>query len=95
MNDVVRVNVYLKNIADLDTVNEVYGIVFPVLHTNVYDFAVADLLLEGAHLQMDTDLELGEGIFPQDARAGKNRARNDQNAPSQFIVNSDGGFLSL
>ena len=81
MHDVVRVNVYLKNIADLDTVNEVYASFFQSYTPTYTTLAVADLPLEGAHLQMDAVISNGEGTYPQAACELVKIARNTQNAP--------------
>ena len=81
MSDVVRVNVYLKNITDLDTVNEVYSTFFKLhLPTNT-TLAVAALPLDGALVQMDAVITNGEGTYPQEACDLVKLTRNTPNAP--------------
>ncbi|PMO71392.1 RidA family protein [Vibrio splendidus] len=81
MHDVVRVNIYLKNIADLDTVNEVYASFFQHYVPTCTTLAVADLPFEGARLQMDAVISNGEGTYPQAACELVKIARNTQHAP--------------
>ncbi|MFB9141949.1 RidA family protein [Vibrio artabrorum] len=81
MHDVVRVNIYLKNIADIDLVNEIYASFFQHYVPTCTTLAVVDLPLEGAHLQMDAVLSNGEGTYPQAACELVKIARNTQHAP--------------
>ncbi|CDT54781.1 RidA family protein [Vibrio coralliirubri] len=81
MHDVVRVNIYLKNIADIDSVNEIYASFFQHYVPTCTTLAVADLPLEGAHLQMDAVISNGEGTYPQAACELVKIARNTQHAP--------------
>ncbi|MEZ8699641.1 RidA family protein [Vibrio lentus] len=81
MHDVVRVNIYLKNIADIDAVNEIYASFFQHYVPTYTTLAVADLPLEGAHLQMDAVISNGEGTYPQAACELVKIARNTSYAP--------------
>ncbi|WP_046223240.1 RidA family protein [Vibrio sp. ECSMB14106] len=81
MHDVVRVNIYLKNIADIDSVNEIYASFFQHYVPTCTTLAVADLPLEGAYLQMDAVISNGEGTYPQAACELVKIARNTQHAP--------------
>ncbi|WGS62724.1 RidA family protein [Vibrio lentus] len=81
MHDVVRVNIYLKNIADIDAVNEIYASFFQHYVPTFTILAVADLPLEGAHLQMDAVISNGEGTYPQAACELVKIVRNTQHAP--------------
>ncbi|MEZ9388499.1 RidA family protein [Vibrio lentus] len=81
MHDVVRVNIYLKNIADIDAVNEIYASFFQHYVPTFAILAVADLPLESAHLQMDAVISNGEGTYPQAACELVKIARNTPHAP--------------
>ncbi|MFA0310579.1 reactive intermediate/imine deaminase [Vibrio splendidus] len=79
--DVVRVNVYLKNIQDIDAVNEVYSSFFHGYFPTRTVFSVSALPLEGALVQMDAVISNGEGTYPQAACELVKIARNTQYAP--------------
>lgn len=81
MSDVVRINVYLKNITDLDKVNEVYASFFPLHRPTYTSLAVADLPMKGALVQMDAVISNGEGTYPQDPCDLVKLTRNSVNAP--------------
>ncbi|MGI2258647.1 Rid family hydrolase [Shewanella sp. GXUN23E] len=65
LHDVVRVNVYLKNIMDLEAVNEVYARFFASYQPTRTVLAVAALPLAGALVQMDAVITNGEGSGTQ------------------------------
>ena len=81
MDDVVKINIFLKNIADVDAVDAVYATFFqnylPVRTT----VAVAALPLDGALLQVDALISNGEGTAPQAPCDLVNVAKNTENAP--------------
>ncbi|MEZ9720265.1 Rid family hydrolase [Vibrio splendidus] len=79
--DVVRVNVYLKNIQDIDAVNEVYSSFFHGYFPTRTVLSVSALPLEGALVQMDAVISNGEGTYPQAACELVKIARNTQHAP--------------
>jgi reactive intermediate/imine deaminase len=81
MYDVVRVNVYLKNIQDIDAVNEVYSSFFHGYFPTRTVLSVSALPLEGALVQMDAVISNGEGTYPQAACELVKIARNTQHAP--------------
>ncbi|WP_240207068.1 RidA family protein [Vibrio sp. CyArs1] len=81
MSDVVKINVYLKNITDLDKVNEVYASFFPLHRPTYTSLAVADLPMKGALVQMDAVISNGEGTYPQDPCDLVKLTRNSVNAP--------------
>ncbi|MDE0552143.1 RidA family protein, partial [Vibrio sp. VP6] len=81
MYDLVRVNVYLKNIQDIDAVNEVYSSFFQGYFPTRTVLSVSALPLEGALVQMDAVLSNGEGTYPQDACELVKVARNTIDAP--------------
>ena len=85
MTNVVRINVFLKNIMDVDAVNEVYATFFPsYLPTNT-TLAVAALPLEGALVQMDAVISNGEGTQPQEPCDLVKLVRNTANAPQSSV----------
>ncbi|BDM64842.1 reactive intermediate/imine deaminase [Shewanella sp. NFH-SH190041] len=65
LHDVVRVNVYLQNITDLEAVNEVYASFFASYQPTRTVLAVAALPLTGALVQMDAVITNGEGSGTQ------------------------------
>lgn len=65
MTDVIRINVFLKNIMDIDAVNEVYASFFPSYLPTQTVLAVNELPLEGALVQMDAVISNGEGSGDQ------------------------------
>ncbi|PMH07789.1 RidA family protein [Vibrio splendidus] len=81
MFDVVRVNVYLKNIQDIDAVNEVYSSFFHGYFPTRTVLSVSALPLEGALVQMDAVISNDEGTYPQAACELVKIARNTQYAP--------------
>ncbi|WP_375749317.1 Rid family hydrolase [Vibrio sp. HN007] len=81
MYDVVRVNVYLKNITDLDAVDEVYASFFQNYQPTRTTLAVAALPLDGALVQMDAVISNGEGTHPQDPCDLIKLVRNTDAAP--------------
>lgn len=81
MYDVVRVNVYLKNIQNIDAVNEVYSSFFHGYCPTRTVLSVSALPLEGALVQMDAVLSNGEGTYPQAACDLVKVARNTVDAP--------------
>ncbi|MEZ9301311.1 Rid family hydrolase [Vibrio splendidus] len=81
MYDVVRVNVYLKNIQDIDAVNEMYSSFFHGYFPTRTVLSVSALPLEGAFVQMDAVISNGEGTYPQAACELVKIARNTQYAP--------------
>ena len=81
MYDVVRINVYLKNISDIDVVNEVYSAFFPGYLPTRSTLAVAALPMEGARVQMDAVISNGEGTHPQEPCDLIKLVRNTEKAP--------------
>ncbi|WP_417618428.1 Rid family hydrolase [Oceanisphaera sp.] len=81
MDDVVKINIFLKNIADMDAVDAVYAGFFqdylPVRTT----VAVDALPLDGALLQVDALISNGEGTTPQAPCDLVKVAKNTENAP--------------
>ncbi|QBJ79557.1 RidA family protein [Aquitalea sp. USM4] len=86
MDDVVRITIFLRDIADLATVNAVYATFFPVYVPALTAVAVHDLPL-GALLQVEALLSNGEGTIPNAPQAGDliKLARNTDSAPCSAL----------
>ncbi len=83
MNDVVKATIFLKNISDIDTVNEVYATFFPDYLPARTTVAVSALPMD-ALVQIDTVVSHGDGTSPQlpeDTRLLVIEAGNTENAP--------------
>lgn len=85
MDDVVKINVYIKNMADIDAVNTVYNDFFNGYLPTQTTIAVAALPVEGAHIQMDALLSNGEGTPPQVACALESIVNNAKAAPLNSV----------
>ncbi|QWL65142.1 RidA family protein [Aeromonas jandaei] len=80
MDDVVKVTLFLQEMADLEAVNEVYREFFPRNLPTRTVLAVAGLPLH-AKVQMDALISNGEGTFPQAPCPLVKLARNSARAP--------------
>ncbi len=82
MDDVVRITIFLKNIADLDAVTQVYASFFPAYRPALTTVAVAALPL-GALVQVEALVSNGEGTIPNAPQAGDlvKIAKNIEKAP--------------
>ncbi|MGZ2370523.1 RidA family protein [Ancylomarina sp. YFZ004] len=85
MDDVVKITVFLKNISDLEAVNEVYTTFFQGSRPTQTVVAVAALPMTDALVQMDTLISNGEGTAPQAACALVKVSRNTKNAPKSSV----------
>lgn len=85
MTDVVRINVYLKNIMDIKVVNQVYTTFFQSYLPTRTALAVAALPLDGALVQMDAVISNGEGTTPQEPFDLVKLVRNTENAPKSSV----------
>lgn len=92
MSDVVRVNVYLKNIVDIDVVNEVYASFFHAYLPTCTILAVAELPEFGALVQMDAVISNGEGTYPQEACDLIKMVRNTPKAPLSALSSQTVAF---
>ncbi len=81
MDDVVKITIFLKNINDIDAVNEVYTIFFPSYHPTRTVVAVAALPMDGALVQIEALISNGEGTTPQAPCDLIKVSRNTENAP--------------
>jgi reactive intermediate/imine deaminase len=91
MDDVVRLTVMLKDIADLSAVDELVGAFWPNLYLPVRTtYAVSDLPL-GASVQIEALASNGEGTVPNAPQPGDVRnalvkvPRNTDNAPKDAL----------
>ena len=90
-DDIVKVTVYLQNLADIDAVDEVYRTFFPdsaiaraVAYLPARSVIAASALPMGALVQMDAVISHGDGTPPQLVEDRHNlviRARNTDKAP--------------
>jgi len=82
MNDVVRITVFVKNIKDVDTVDEVYKTFFPTYVPTRTTVAVAAIPLN-ALVQIEALVSNGEGTIPNAPQAGNliKLINNTANAP--------------
>ncbi|MDD2047542.1 Rid family detoxifying hydrolase [Pseudomonas putida] len=82
MEDVVRITIFLKNIADIDAVNGVYAAFFPGYVPVLTTVAVAALPMD-ALVQVEALISNGEGTIPHAPQAGDlvKTVKNTENAP--------------
>lgn len=85
MSDVVRINIYLKNITDIDAVDEVYVTFFQSYLPTRTVLAVAALPMNDALVQMDAVITNGEGSGTQAPCDLVKIVRNTENAPKSSI----------
>jgi len=81
MDDVVKINVFLMDLADAQTVDEVYASYFSDYKPVRTVVQVASLPMDGALVQMDALISNGEGTPPQEASPLIKLARNSDRAP--------------
>lgn len=81
MDDVVKINIFVKNIADVDAIDEVYPAFFQSSLPTRTTVAVAALPMSDALVQMDALISNGEGTAPQAPCALIKVSRNTDNAP--------------
>ena len=85
MHDVIKINVYLKNITDLEYVDDVYATFFPRYLPTRTVMSVAALPMFDALVQMDAVISNGEGSGTQAPCDLVKIARNTANAPNCAI----------
>jgi reactive intermediate/imine deaminase len=81
MDDVVKITIFLKNISDINAVDEVYTTFFQSDLPTRTTVAVAALPMNDALVQMEALISNGEGTAPQDPCALIKVSRNTENAP--------------
>ncbi|CAH0526201.1 RidA family protein [Vibrio hippocampi] len=92
LHDVVKITVYLKSMADLDAVDEVYNEYFSSHLPTRSVLAVAALPTEGALVQMDALISNGEGTHPQAPCELIKRVRNTPKAPMDRLSSQSVAF---
>lgn len=85
MEDVVKINVFVKNIADVEAVDEAYRSFFLDYFPTRTVVAVAALPDADALVQMDALISNGEGTYPQDLCELIKLARNTERAPTHEL----------
>ena len=93
LSDVVRITVFVRNIEDIDVVDEVYRTYFPTYVPTRTSVAVADLPL-GASVQIEALLSNGEGTIPNEPQAGDliKYVNNTAEAPLSALHSPSVGF---
>jgi reactive intermediate/imine deaminase len=81
MDDVVKITIFVKNISDVDAVDEVYKTFFQSYLPTRTVVAVAALPFDGALVQIEAVISNGEGTNPQAPMDLIKVARNTENAP--------------
>lgn len=81
MDDVVKITVFLKDISDIEAVDDVYKTFFKSDLPTRTTVAVEALAIDGALLQMDALISNGEGTTPQKPLDLVKVTRNTENAP--------------
>ncbi len=86
MSDVVRITVFVKNISDIDAVDEVYKTFFPTYVPTRTTVAVAALPMD-ALVQIEALVSNGEGTIPNAPQAGDliKLTNNTENAPKSSL----------
>ncbi|WP_036821494.1 RidA family protein, partial [Photobacterium sanctipauli] len=85
MDDVVKINVFVKNINDISAIDEVYATFFDTQLPVRTSVQVSSLPLSDALVQMDALISNGEGTAPQDPCDLIKLSRNTENAPIQAV----------
>jgi len=86
MSDVIRITVFVKNIKDVDAVDEVYKTFFPTYVPTRTTVAVAALPMD-ALVQVEALVSNGEGTIPGAPQAGDliKLTNNTENAPKSSL----------
>ncbi len=86
MSDIVRITIFVKNIKDIDAVDEVYKTFFPTYVPSRTVLAVAALPMD-ALVQIEALVSNGEGTIPNAPQAGDliKLTNNTTNAPTSAL----------
>ena len=86
MSDVVRITVFVRNISDIDAIDEVYKTFFPTYVPTRTTVAVAALPMD-ALIQIEALVSNGEGTIPNAPQAGDliKLTNNTENAPKSSL----------
>jgi reactive intermediate/imine deaminase len=85
MDDVVKIGVFLKNISDVDALNEVYTEFFAGVRPTRTVVEVAALPMDNALVQIEALISNGEGTAPQASCPLIKVSRNTKNAPKSSL----------
>ena len=95
LDDIVKINIHLKNLKDIDAVNEAYSTFFPdsaiarsVAYVPAQTVTIASALPMNALIQIDAVVSHGDGTPPQaveDRHGIVIRASNTDNAPQNSM----------
>lgn len=93
MSDIARITVFVKDIQDVDAVDEVYKTFFPTYVPARTTVAVADLP-KGASVQIEALVTHGEGTIPNAPQAGDliKLTNNTANAPTSPLSSQTVAF---
>jgi len=101
-DDIVKINIFLRNLSDIQAVNEVYTTFFPdagIARTSAYvparTIVVASALPMDALVQIDVVVSHGDGTPPQaveDRHGLIIRANNTENAPKSSLYTQTVAF---
>ncbi|MEZ9443072.1 RidA family protein [Vibrio sp. 10N.222.54.F12] len=92
MDDVVKINIFVKNISDIDAIDEVYASFFNNSLPTRTVVGVAALPNSDALVQMDALISNGEGTKPQAPCALVKVSRNTDNAPQSAVSTQTAAF---
>ncbi|MDL5027282.1 RidA family protein [Vibrio sp. TMPB1044] len=92
MDDVVKINVFVKNISDIDAIDEVYKSFFHKTLPTRTVVGVTALPHSDALVQMDALISNGEGTKPQAPCALVKVSRNTDNAPQSTVSTQTAAF---
>ncbi len=86
MNDIVRITVFVKNIKDIDTIDEVYKTFF-TSYVPTLTIVSVDALPMNALVQIEALVSNGEGTIPNAPQSGDliKLTNNTLNAPTSFL----------
>lgn len=92
MDDVVKIGVFLKNISDVDALNEVYTEFFTGVRPTRTVVEVAALPMDNALVQIEALISNGEGTAPQESCPLIKVSRNTKNAPKSSLAKQTVAF---
>ena len=92
MDDVVKMTVYVKDISDVEAIDEVYKTFFKSELPTRTMVAVAALPMDGALVQIDALISNGEGTAPQKPLELVKVTRNTKHAPINSLASQTVAF---
>ena len=92
MDDVVKMTVYVKDISDVEAIDEVYKTFFKSELPTRTIVAVAALPMDGALVQIDALISNGEGTAPQKPLELVKVTRNTEHAPINSLASQTVAF---